>query len=150
MFSSFCFASGTDVCNFRRSVFTATSSSVFPDPFRSNCAVPDDYLAQIYQNSSVPFIFKVRPPGGSGFGILSDAEMLWRSDSVDDTHEARSAVFLSQVFDYIPPRSENSGGVVGVITHGEMIDAIYKAAGISEGYGPMNTEVVPLLLELSL
>jgi hypothetical protein len=139
---------GTDVCNFRHSIFTATSSNPLPEPFRTNCVLPDKSLSDIFGKSKLPFNFNIRPAGGIGFGILSDADMLWRSDCIDDTHVTRAKAFLTQVFENVPPRNGENGGIIGVITHGEMVDAIYKAAGIGNGYSPFNTEVVPLLVEM--
>ena len=109
----------------------------------------DIYVTNCTQNA-LKFEFPIRPAGGSGFGILSDVDLLWRSDVEDDTHEARAAAFLTQLFEYKDFYS-NGGSlmpVVGLVTHGEMVDAIYKASG-EVGYSPRNTQVVPLMLQLS-
>ena len=77
--------------------------------------------------------------------------MLWRADVEDDTHVARATAFLAQVFEYKGFYSDESSDfgslpVVGLVTHGETIDAVYKAAGES-GYSPRNTQVVPLMIQ---
>lgn len=135
---------------------TLTSFNDLPYPFSTSCKLPDDSLVDIYVKNSVQtglqFEFPIRPAGGSGFGILSDADMLWRSDVEDDTHEARAAAFLTQLFEYKDFYTYTDGvfslPVVGLVSHGETVDAIYKASGES-GYSPRNTQVVPLMLQLS-
>ncbi len=84
----------------------------------------------------------MRPPGGDGFGLISDNDQIWRNDFVDDTHILRSIAFLSEVFEYLKGSS-----VVGIVTHGEIINAMYEAVGESS-YQPLNTQVVPMLIEL--
>lgn len=132
---------GTDVCNFRRSVHFPTSAMSLPPPFNTGCRIPNDSLESIYVNSKVNFTFNVRPPGGTGFGLISDNDQIWRSDFRDDTHILRSLAFLAEVFEYV------SESVVGVVTHGEMINAIYEAVG-EASYQPLNTEVVPIIIDV--
>lgn len=144
---------GTDVCNYRRSVLTSTDLHTPPAPFSSGCSLPADSLTEIYSPRSetdVVFEFPVRPAGGAGFGMYSDEESLWRSDLDDQSHQTRALAFLSQLFEHQAGLSEGSkprdAAVVGVVTHGEMIRAVYEAMG--EGaYDALNTQVVPLMLE---
>jgi broad specificity phosphatase PhoE len=131
---------GTDACNYRHSVHTPTSLGELPAPWNTGCVLPDTSLTTIFNNSQVNFDFTIRPQGGPGFGLLSDSDTLWRSDVVDDTHVLRARVFLAQIFEQPNP-------IVCVITHGEMMDALYKAAGLAAGYEPVNTEVVPMVVE---
>jgi hypothetical protein len=140
--------SGTDVCNFRRSVHVATSQFPLPSPFVTGCDLPDDTLSELYGNASVPVEFVIRPPGGSGFGLISDTDTLWRSDSVDESHVTRAKAYVQQILEFIPPwNGLGNSGVTGLVTHGETIDAIYKAVGVNAGYNPGNTQVVPLVIE---
>lgn len=153
---------GQDVCNFRRSVLTPTSLNDLPLPFSTSCDLPEDSLTEIYINRAAPddlkFEFPIRPPGGSGFGLFSDSDMLWRSDVEDDTHVTRATAFLAQLFenrDFYCGNEEdtrryNSSAlpIIGLVTHGETIDAVYKASG-EAGYSPRNTQVVPLMIEMS-
>jgi broad specificity phosphatase PhoE len=133
---------GRDVCNFRHSVRTPTSATALPFPFATGCQLPDTSLQQLYGASPVHFSFPIRPAGGEGFGVVSDADQLWRADVADDeVLESRATAFLGQLPALTPPSSS-----VAVVTHGEMVSAIYRAAG-ENSYGPKNTEVVPLLIE---
>ena len=46
-------------------------------------------------------------------------------------------------------KEEKEGGalpVVGVVTHGEMIRAVYEALG-QGAYSPLNTQVVPIMID---
>jgi hypothetical protein len=149
---------GTDVCNFRRSVKTPTAANDLPSPFSTSCTLPSDSLTDIYIKNALPnalkFEFPIRPPGGSGFGLLSDPDMLWRSDVVDDTHVTRATAFLSQLFEYKSFYCDSesildSVPVIGLVTHGETINAIYKASG-ETGYSPLNTQVVPLMIQIEI
>lgn len=133
---------GRDVCNVRKSVKTPTSSNPLSYPWQSGCKVPDDSLENVYNNSNVRFSFPIRPAGGSGFGLLSDNDQLWRADVADDgIIKTRATAFLGQLYEYTA-----SSSVTAIVTHGEMINAIYLAAG-ENSYQPKNTEVVPLLLK---
>jgi len=146
---------GTDVCNYRRSILTKTDLHNPPAPFSSGCTLPDDSLAEIYStnsDSNLTFEFPIRPPGGTGWGMYSDEESLWRSDVEDQSHQSRALAFLTQLFEHqadlsADSRSKNAG-VVGVVTHGEMIRAVYEAVG-EVAYDALNTQVVPLMLERS-
>lgn len=133
---------GVDVCNFRHSVKTPTSSDVLPAPWQTGCQLPSDSLESLFGSSpKVKFAFSVRPAGGTGFGLVSDNDQLWRSDVADSAViNTRASAFLSQVFAYTPASS-----VTAVVTHGEMISAIYEAAG-EIPYSAKNTQVVPLML----
>jgi broad specificity phosphatase PhoE len=135
---------GTDVCNARRAVLTPTSSAgnTLPAPWDTGCDVPADSLSQLYAPgaSAVNFSFVIRPAGGVGFGLVSDNDILWRNDIVDESHQTRARAFINQLFEY----SDNS--IVLAVTHGEMINAVYEALG-ENPYSPLNTEVVPILLE---
>jgi broad specificity phosphatase PhoE len=132
---------GRDVCNVRKSVTTPTSSIILPYPWQSGCKLPSDSLTEVYANSAVKMSFPIRPAGGSGFGLISDYDQLWRADVADDVViQTRAAAFLSQLFEYTSPSS-----VTAVVTHGEMVRAIYEVAG-EVSYNAVNTEVVPLLL----
>jgi hypothetical protein len=143
---------GTDVCNYRRSVQSLTSTTELPAPWYTGCKLPEESLMDIYGPSSdttnVNFKFTIRPAGGEGIGLISDGEQLWRNDVVDDTHIIRAKTFMSQLFDYRKSmdKSSNSLPIVGIVTHGEMIKAFYEAAG-ELSYGALNTEVVPLIIE---
>lgn len=148
---------GRDVCNFRRSVLTSTALNDLPVPFSTSCVLPTDSLSEIYDTTndhgSVKFEFPIRPPGGSGFGLFSDSDILWRSDVEDDTHVTRATAFLAQLFEYknfYADESSITGAlpIIGLVTHGETIDAVYKASG-EIGYSPRNTQVVPLMIEIS-
>lgn len=134
---------GTDVCNFRHSVKTPTDTNPLPPPWATGCQIPSDSLESLFSNAAqVKFTFPIRPPGGTGFGLVSDYDELWRSDSKDDMVIAtRAKAFLAQLRD-----STADGSVVAVVTHGEMVSAIYEAAG-EQPYSPKNTEVVPLLIK---
>jgi phosphohistidine phosphatase SixA len=140
---------GHDVCNYRRNVATPTDCNQLPAPWNTGCGIPSDSLREIYSSSSLNFTFPIRPVGGAGFGLIADNDILWRSDATDDTHEIRARAFLEQVYEY---RSEfmlagdSSLPVVGVVTHGETISAVYEATGAAP-YSPRNTQVVPLLVE---
>lgn len=147
---------GHDVCNFRHSVSTPTDEATLVSPWNTGCTLPHEALSEIYRtnnsskssNSSVLFKFPIRPPGGEGFGLVSDSDTLWRSDVVDDTQVSRGLTFLSQLFDNKGLFDKKDGPtVVGLVTHGEMIQAIYEAIG-EVAYSAKNTQVVPLLLEL--
>lgn len=144
---------GTDVCNSRHSVYTSTSEHSLPPPFNTGCNLPDESLLDIYtcttnlksnacKYPTLPFKFPIRPPGGNGIGLISDSDQLWRYDSVDDSHILRSLTFLKQLYEYYPDNQ-----VIGVVTHGEMIQAIYESLG-EFPYPAKNTQVVPLLIEL--
>lgn len=145
---------GTDVCNARHSVYSSTSEHSLPSPWNTGCKLPSESLLDIYSCSSsnsqsdacqfptLPFQFPIRPPGGDGVGLISDSDQLWRSDSVDSTHKERSLTFLNQLFEYFPDNS-----VIGVVTHGEMVEAVYESLG-QFPYGPRNTQVVPIMIEL--
>jgi broad specificity phosphatase PhoE len=136
-------AIGRDVCNYRRNVKSPTSLNKDAQyPFQTGCKLPDESLDDIYGNSVVNFTFPIRPPGGTGFGLFSDSDLLWRSDIYDEEIlENRALAFLSQVKEYTM-----SSSVVAVVTHGEIVEAIYKACG-EIAYKPKNTEVVPLLIK---
>eukprot|EP01034_Spumella_vulgaris_P035396 gene35396-43643_t len=151
---------GTDVCNYRHSVLTPTNKSPLSAPWASGCKqLPTESLTDLYFTSEikakVKFSFPIRPPGGLGFGLFSDEDSVWRSDSVDDTHVSRSQAFISALFDrnMIPqestagPYSSTDGRVVGLVTHGEMVSAVYEALGVVDGYSPKNAQVVPILIE---
>jgi broad specificity phosphatase PhoE len=131
---------GTDVCNFRRSVNVSTSESALPSPWNSRCEIPNDSLSEIYSKSLLNFSFPIRPAGGTGIGLVSDNDQLWRSDVVDDSHILRAKAFVNQLFEY------DDHSVVFIVTHGEMIDAVYQALGESP-YAALNTEVVPVLIQ---
>ena len=135
---------GVDVCNFRHNVNTSTASTVLPYPWQTGCALPTDSLQAIYASSAVAFSFPIRPAGGTGFGMVSDYDQLWRADVADEkVINTRASAFLAQVYEYTAPSS-----VTAVVTHGEMISAIYQAAG-EAAYDAKNTEVVPLLLKFN-
>jgi hypothetical protein len=143
---------GTDVCNYRRSVLSPTSLHSPAAPYSSGCALPSDSLTEIYcgNSSDLVFEFPVRPPGGNGFGLFSDEESLWRSDIEDQSHQTRALAFLLQLFDEKAMGSgvaEENTAVVGIVTHGEMIRAVYEAVG-EVSYNALNTQVVPLMIEL--
>lgn len=149
---------GTDVCNYRRSVNTLTSDDELPSPWNTNCTLPKESLADIYRSGkpdvNLHFTFPIRPAGGDGMGLISNAEMLWRSDVVDTSHVDRSKTFLAQLFSYLRSYDTQSGTstcspIAGVVTHGEMIDAIYQSVGIEAGYSALNTQVVPVMVELA-
>lgn len=132
---------GKDVCNFRHSVKTPTSVNPLPSPWQTGCNVPDTSLEEVYASSSVRFNFTIRPAGGMGFGLISDYDEIWRADVADDDVQVtRAKAFLAQVYENTPASS-----VVAVVTHGEIISAIYEAAG-EVAYGAKNTEVVPLMV----
>jgi broad specificity phosphatase PhoE len=136
---------GRDVCNFRHSVKSSTSANPLPSPWRTGCEqIPSQSLEDIYLHSPSPvkFSFPIRPAGGEGFGLVSDYDELWRADVADEfIIETRATSFLGQVSQNTPASS-----VIAVVTHGEMVKAIYQAAG-EIAYDPKNTEVVPLLIE---
>jgi broad specificity phosphatase PhoE len=135
-------AIGHDACNYRHSIRTPTSKGQLPDPFNTGCILPDDSLESLFSSSEVNFDFTIRPQGGTGIGLISDSDMLWQKDMVDDSLVLRSRVFLAQLFEQPNP-------IVCVVTHGEMIDGMYKAAGVDSGYPkPFNSEVVPMVVEL--
>jgi broad specificity phosphatase PhoE len=136
-------AIGRDVCNYRHNVKSSTSLNKDAEyPFQTGCKLPDESLEDLYEDSVVNLSFPIRPPGGSGFGLFSDSDLLWRSDIYDeDILENRALAFLSQVKEYTPASS-----VIAVVTHGEVINAVYKACG-EVGYKPKNTEVVPLVIK---
>jgi hypothetical protein len=143
---------GTNVCNYRRSVRTSTWLNDPPAPFSSTCKLPDDNLEDIYRDESIKFEFPIRPIGGTGFGLFSDAESLWRSDVKDSTHESRALAFLSQLFDYkdfytTTSNADVSLPVIGVVTHGEMVRAVYSSIG-EVPYEPRNTQVVPIMVDM--
>lgn len=146
---------GTDVCNFRHSVYTSTSEHTLPSPWNTGCKLPNESLLDIYTCSeknpesnackypTLPFQFPIRPSGGQGVGLISDSDQLWRSDSVDSSHIERSLVFLNQLYEFYPDNQ-----VIGIVTHGEMIQAIYESLG-QYPYSAKNTQVVPLMIELN-
>jgi len=138
---------GKDVCNFRRTVSDPLHVLPMPAPFITHCnttGIPG--LQQMFGGGGkwgVSFSFPVRPPGGNGFGLISDGDILWRSD-IDETDEqgiVRSVAFLSQLF------ALESSSVVVVVTHGEMIDFFSLATG-GKGYSAANTEVVPMMIKM--
>ena len=133
---------GRDVCNVRKSVQTPTSATNLPYPWKSGCKLPDDSLEEAFANSSVRFSFPVRPVGGNGFGLISDSDQLWRADVADDVIiQTRATAFFAQLYESTAPSS-----VIAIVTHGEMVSALYEAAGEAP-YSPKNTEVVPLLVK---
>lgn len=146
---------GKDVCNFRHSVSTSTAENPLPPPWNTGCKLPKESLLDLYTctNSNpesdackyptLPFKFPIRPPGGDGIGLTSDYDQLWRSDTEDSTHIERSLTFLSQLYEYFPDNK-----VIGIITHGEMIQSIYESLG-EVPYGPKNTQIVPIMIELA-
>lgn len=140
---------GTDVCNYRHSVTSPTNGSPLSAPWSSGCStIPSDSLISIYGDPSVvglKFLFPIRPPGGSGLGLFSDYDELWRSDVVDDSHINRSRAFIEQLY-ALDSVEAVDGSVVGLVTHGEMVEAVYEALG-EVAYGPVNTEVVPIMIE---
>lgn len=182
---------GTDVCNYRRSVLTSTALQSPPPPFASSCVLPQDSLTEIYHTASndnntttssssktddsppLLFEFPIRPPGGEGFGLYSDAESLWRADVAegDESQQTRALAFIAQLFQhrdfYTQTQPMATGGgasdgdgdsrgageeaglppVVGVVTHGEIIGAVYEALG-QGGYNAKNTQVVPIMIEM--
>lgn len=134
---------GRDVCNSRHSVNTPTKENPLSSPWETGCDVPTASLQELYGGveSRVKFNFNIRPAGGAGFGLISDYDQLWRSDVPDEEVQVtRATAFLAQVYENTPDSS-----VVAVVTHGEIIQAIYTAAGEID-YGAKNTEVVPLLV----
>ncbi len=171
---------GRDVCNYRRSVFSSTSSSAdyALAPYLTTCTLPSDSLSQLYSNSKhVKFDLSIRPAGSSGsrFGLISDNDSLWRSDYYDEGElETRARAFLHQIMsvqddieDKINNNNNNNNnnnsknndkksssssdsdsfsGVVLLVTHGEMIRAVYEALG-QGSYSANNTQVVPIMLE---
>ena len=166
---------GTDVCNYRRSVLSSTALHTPPPPFDSSCTLPLDSLTEIYHTAasssssgdSPPLLFEfpIRPPGGDGFGLYSDAESLWRADvaEADQSQQTRAMAFIAQLFQYrefyTQPTAAGSGEegeegsalllpVVGVVTHGEMVSAVYEALG-EDAYSPKNTQVVPVMIEMA-
>ena len=142
---------GHDVCNYRHPVsVNASSVPSLPSPWATGCSQQsfnNTSLQSLYGNLSNPaFTFNVRPPGGrsGGFGLVSDADTLWRTD-IDETSEqqvTRSIAFLAQLFSIV------ESSVVGIVTHGEIIDAFSYAVG-GDGYPAANTEVVPMLVDLT-
>lgn len=131
---------GTDVCNFRRSVHTNTNNTSFPAPWNTNCIIPSDNLLDIYSSSKVKFLFPIRPAGGPGIGLVSDADQLWRSDVADDTQATRARAFINELFQYVQE------SVACVVTHSEMIDAMYTVMG-NLSYSALNTQLVPIIIE---
>jgi len=132
---------GRDVCNFRHSVKTPTSATILPYPWQTGCSIPNSSLIDIYASSAVKFTFPIRPAGGNGFGLISDEDVLWRADTADDKIiVTRAKAFLAQVYE-----NTAASSVIAVVTHGEMVSAIYQAAGESP-CSVQNTEVVPLMV----
>lgn len=141
---------GTDVCNYRRSVRTPTSYDSLPAPWNSGCGddggIPRDSLSSVYGSSKINFNFPIRPAGGSGIGLISDGDQLWRSDVEDSSQITRARVFVNQLFDVEEDGYGGGRGVIFATTHGEMIDAMYQALG-DNSYSALNTEVVPVVIE---
>jgi broad specificity phosphatase PhoE len=143
---------GTDVCNFRHSVYTPTSEHQLPSPWRTGCELPSESLTSLYTcedfepttaclNPLLPFQFPVRPSSGSGIGLISDSDQLWRSDMTDSSQIIRSITFLNELYDYYPEER-----VIGIVTHSEMISAIYQSLN-EIPYSSKNTQIVPLMIE---
>lgn len=145
---------GTDVCNFRHSVYTSTSEHSLSSPWNTGCQLPSESLLSLYtcqedsQSTStackypiLPFQFPIRPSSGHGIGLISDSDQLWRSDIVDSSHIVRSLAFLQELREYYPAEQ-----VIGVITHGEMISAIYESLH-EVPYSAKNTQIVPIMIE---
>lgn len=144
---------GTDVCNFRHSVYTSTSEHQLPPPWNTGCELPSESLTSLYTCGDrsepttaclyplLPFQFPVRPSNGDGIGLISDSDQLWRSDMKDSSQIIRSLAFLHELYDYYPEES-----VIGIITHGEMISAIYESLN-EIPYSAKNTQIVPLMIE---
>lgn len=148
---------GTDVCNFRHSVYTSTSDYSLSSPWNTGCQLPSESLLSIYtcqesyypsSSSSaclypiLPFQFPIRPSNGYGIGLISDSDQLWRSDIVDSSHIVRSMTFLQELYEHYPDEQ-----VIGIVTHGEMISAIYESLN-EVPYSAKNTQVVPIMIEL--
>jgi broad specificity phosphatase PhoE len=135
---------GQAVCNFRLNVHTPTEANILPSPWQTGCnSTSNSSLSEIYSDDSSPvkFNFSIRPAGGAGFGLISDSDVVWRSDlTEDEVIMTRALAFLAQIYENTAESS-----VTVAITHGEMIGAIYKSAG-EANYNATNTEVVPLLL----
>ena len=143
---------GTDVCNFRHSVYTSTSDHPLPAPWNTGCELPSESLTSLYTcddlkpttaclHPLLPFQFPVRPSNGYGIGLISDSDQLWRSDMTDSSHTIRSLTFLNELYDYYPEEK-----VIGIVTHSEMISAIYESLN-EIPYSSKNTQVVPLMIE---
>jgi broad specificity phosphatase PhoE len=142
---------GIDVCNYRHPVSAASGSAVLPSPWSTNCNVTfpsNSSLSSMFNTShtgSVEFALHVRPAGGSGFGLISDGDTLWRNDMSESAQQqqARAVAFLAQLYGVLP----NNAQVLGVVTHGEIIDALSVAVS-GMGYSAANTEVVPMMIDL--
>jgi len=142
---------GTDVCNYRRSVISGTDKSPLTSPWYSGCKIPSDTLTDIYGDAEkigVTFEFPIRPIGGEGIGMVSDYDELWRSDVVDDSHINRARTFIEQLY-ALDDSNAVDGNVMGLVTHGEMIQAVYEALG-EVAYSTPNIEVVPIIIEKKL
>lgn len=134
---------GQDVCNYRHSVHSPTSESQLPGPWNSTCDLPKESLTDLFASSKVKFEFNVRPQGGEGIGLVGDHDTLWRRDVFDDTRVLRARILLAQLFEH------STNPVICIVTHGEMIDAMYQAGGVTAGYPkPPNIEVVPMVVEI--
>jgi broad specificity phosphatase PhoE len=148
---------GTDVCNFRHSVKSVTSDSSLPSPWNTGCPLPQNSLTTLFScdesdpvamTSSpaclyplLPFEFPIRPSNGEGLGLISDSDELWRADMIDSSHRVRSLAFLRELFEYHPEEQ-----IIGIITHGEMINALYDSLG-EIPYSAKNTQIVPIMIE---
>jgi broad specificity phosphatase PhoE len=89
----------------------------------------------------LPFQFPIRPPNGYGLGLISDSDELWRADMEDSSHIVRSLTFLRELFEYHPEEK-----IVGIVTHSEMISALYESLG-EVPYSAKNTQIVPIMIE---
>jgi broad specificity phosphatase PhoE len=148
---------GTDVCNFRHSVNTLTSDDPLPYPWTTSCQLPHESLTSLYSCDEsdeqamasspaclyplLPFQFPIRPPNGYGLGLISDSDELWRADMEDSSHIVRSLTFLRELFEYHPEEK-----IVGIVTHSEMISALYESLG-EVPYSAKNTQIVPIMIE---
>ncbi len=167
---------GRDVCNYRRTVrgIGASPAAAGP-PFATLCnsSLTDPGLDVLFGNASgISFSFNVRPSGAAvpgsvdAFGLVGDADSLWRSDTAETEsgNAARAAAFLRALFspgmvtqrmrtvshpdDNV--RAQVSESVAVVVTHGEIVDAVWMlTTGETARYGAANTELVPMVVELA-
>lgn len=134
---------GKDVCNARKSVHGKILKN--EPPFETNCKRDEISLMELFEDFK-ELNFKIKPIGsntGLG-GLISDHDELWRSDlnEPDELLSLRAKAFIIKL------KSLEQNAFV-VVTHGEMIDIIYKIFGEEDknsGYSAKNSEVVPILI----
>lgn len=117
-----------------------------PAPWDTGCpaAHNEANVTMLSRYASGRFAFLVRPPGFSIPGLISDGDMLWRSDFRESAQDlqARAAAFLAQVFETVAQTA------VVVVTHGELIQAILAIGGDTtvDSVHISNGQLVPLLM----